>query len=155
GCARRTIPYLAHPSRPFGRTVAPRCAAAPKGWPCEVRPGIAPMRCAGPGPDRHAARVLARPSPGRTPTPSTAPPFFLPGRCAPCSRAASKEDSSRVKKMRTSHGTSLRERLHASLLYLCTDARTEQGDLAEFAGAALAGGVDIIQLRDRGLDTLE
>jgi thiamine-phosphate pyrophosphorylase len=36
------------------------------------------------------------------------------------------------------------------MLYLCTDARRERGDLAEFADAALAGGVDIIQLRDKG-----
>jgi thiamine-phosphate pyrophosphorylase len=57
--------------------------------------------------------------------------------------------------VRTSHGTSLRERLDASLLYLCTDARTERGDLAEFADAALAGGVDIIQLRDKGLEARE
>lgn len=35
-------------------------------------------------------------------------------------------------------------------LYLCTDARRERGDLAEFAEAALAGGVDLIQLRDKG-----
>ncbi len=35
-------------------------------------------------------------------------------------------------------------------LYLCTDARRERADLAEFADAALAGGVDIIQLRDKG-----
>lgn len=35
-------------------------------------------------------------------------------------------------------------------LYLCTDARRERGDLAEFADAALSGGVDIIQLRDKG-----
>lgn len=35
-------------------------------------------------------------------------------------------------------------------LYLCTDARRERGDLAGFADAALAGGVDIIQLRDKG-----
>ena len=35
-------------------------------------------------------------------------------------------------------------------LYLCTDARRERGDLAEFADAALTGGVDIIQLRDKG-----
>lgn len=54
--------------------------------------------------------------------------------------------------MRTSHGTSLRARLDASLLYLCTDARTVSGDLAEFADAVLAGGVDIIQLRDRDLE---
>ncbi|PDP86364.1 thiamine phosphate synthase [Glycomyces fuscus] len=57
--------------------------------------------------------------------------------------------------MRTSHGTSLRKRLDASLLYLCTDARTRRGDLAEFADAALAGGVDIIQLRDKGLEARE
>jgi thiamine-phosphate pyrophosphorylase len=42
------------------------------------------------------------------------------------------------------------ERLAGSSLYLCTDARRERGDLAEFADAALAGGVDIIQLRDKG-----
>lgn len=42
------------------------------------------------------------------------------------------------------------ERLAAARLYLCTDARRERGDLAQFADAALAGGVDIIQLRDKG-----
>ncbi|MBO0681421.1 thiamine phosphate synthase [Mycolicibacterium sp. S2-37] len=46
------------------------------------------------------------------------------------------------------------ERLSPSLrdarLYLCTDARRDRGDLAEFADAALAGGVDLIQLRDKG-----
>jgi thiamine-phosphate pyrophosphorylase len=42
------------------------------------------------------------------------------------------------------------ERLRTARLYLCTDARRERGDLAEFADAALAGGVDIIQLRDKG-----
>jgi thiamine-phosphate pyrophosphorylase len=36
------------------------------------------------------------------------------------------------------------------MLYLCTDARRERRDLAEFADAALAGGVDLIQLRDKG-----
>ncbi len=41
-------------------------------------------------------------------------------------------------------------RLAATRLYLCTDARRERGDLAQFAEAALAGGVDIIQLRDKG-----
>ena len=43
-----------------------------------------------------------------------------------------------------------RDRLASATLYLCTDARRERGDLAEFAEAALAGGVDIIQLRDKG-----
>ncbi len=45
-----------------------------------------------------------------------------------------------------------RKRLADSSLYLCTDARTARGDLAEFADAALAGGVDIIQLRDKGME---
>jgi thiamine-phosphate pyrophosphorylase len=46
-------------------------------------------------------------------------------------------------------GERLASRLSAASLYLCTDARRERGDLAEFADAALAGGVDIIQLRDK------
>ncbi|MGW0163394.1 thiamine phosphate synthase [Mycobacterium sp. NPDC003323] len=44
------------------------------------------------------------------------------------------------------------DRLATATLYLCTDARRERGDLAEFADAALAGGVDIIQLREKGLE---
>ncbi|MDA2814480.1 thiamine phosphate synthase [Nocardiopsis sp. RSe5-2] len=47
---------------------------------------------------------------------------------------------------------SLRERLDGARLYLCTDARRERGDLAGFLDAALAGGVDIVQLRDKGLE---
>jgi thiamine-phosphate pyrophosphorylase len=42
------------------------------------------------------------------------------------------------------------DRLRSAALYLCTDGRRERGDLAQFAGEALAGGVDIIQLRDKG-----
>ncbi|MEV6137205.1 thiamine phosphate synthase [Nocardia sp. NPDC051990] len=49
-----------------------------------------------------------------------------------------------------SRSLSPRERLATARLYLCTDARRERGDLAKFAEAALAGGVDIIQLRDKG-----
>jgi thiamine-phosphate pyrophosphorylase len=41
------------------------------------------------------------------------------------------------------------DRLASAALYLCTDARRERGDLAEFADAARAGGVDLIQLRDK------
>jgi thiamine-phosphate pyrophosphorylase len=48
--------------------------------------------------------------------------------------------------------TAVRARLDDARLYLCTDARTGRGDLAEFADAALAGGVDVIQLRDKGPD---
>ncbi|MFR9801499.1 thiamine phosphate synthase [Pseudonocardia sp. RS010] len=40
-------------------------------------------------------------------------------------------------------------RLADARLYLCTDARRDRGDLAEFADAALAGGVDVLQLRDK------
>ena len=43
-----------------------------------------------------------------------------------------------------------RTRLAEARLYLCTDARRERGDLAAFVDAALAGGVDIVQLRDKG-----
>lgn len=46
-------------------------------------------------------------------------------------------------------GYGIRSRLHEAHLYLCTDARTERGDLAEFVEAALDGGVDVIQLRDK------
>ncbi|MFE2105428.1 thiamine phosphate synthase [Kitasatospora sp. NPDC059463] len=48
--------------------------------------------------------------------------------------------------------TDRRARLAGARLYLCTDARRERGDLAEFLDAALAGGVDIVQLRDKGLE---
>lgn len=45
--------------------------------------------------------------------------------------------------------------LAAARLYLCTDARRERGDFADFLRAAYAGGVDIIQLRDKSLDAAE
>ncbi|MEU7813815.1 thiamine phosphate synthase [Pseudonocardia sp. NPDC049154] len=46
-------------------------------------------------------------------------------------------------------------RLAHARLYLCTGARRDRGDLAEFADAALAGGVDVIQLREKGGEPLE
>ena len=49
-------------------------------------------------------------------------------------------------------GVRRRERLATARLYLCTDARREQGDLAEFLDAVLAGGVDCVQLREKGLE---
>ncbi len=42
-------------------------------------------------------------------------------------------------------------RLRLAKLYLITDARTRQGDLADFLRAAFAGGVDIVQIREKGL----
>lgn len=52
-------------------------------------------------------------------------------------------------------GDRIRQRLANARLYLCTDARRSRGDLAEFVDAALAGGVDIVQLRDKGDTSLE
>jgi thiamine-phosphate pyrophosphorylase len=46
----------------------------------------------------------------------------------------------------------LRDRLSAARLYLCTDARERQGDLAAFLDAVLGGGVDIVQLRQKDLE---
>jgi thiamine-phosphate pyrophosphorylase len=47
---------------------------------------------------------------------------------------------------------SLRQRLETARLYLCTDARQRQGDLPRFLDAVLGGGVDIVQLRQKGLE---
>ncbi|OXM51231.1 thiamine phosphate synthase [Amycolatopsis thailandensis] len=54
--------------------------------------------------------------------------------------------------MPTLSGPQIRAALADARLYLCTDARSGRGDLAEFADAALAGGVDIIQLRDKTIE---
>lgn len=37
-------------------------------------------------------------------------------------------------------------------LYLCTDSRARQGDLEQFLDAVLGAGVDIVQLREKGLE---
>lgn len=52
-------------------------------------------------------------------------------------------------------GDWVRSRLADALLYLCTDARRDRGDLAEFLDAALRGGVDVVQLRQKGLEAAE
>src|SRR4051795_4013317 len=49
-------------------------------------------------------------------------------------------------------GEERRLRLRDAHLYLCTDSRREQGDLEEFLDAVLAAGVDVVQLREKGLD---
>jgi thiamine-phosphate pyrophosphorylase len=49
----------------------------------------------------------------------------------------------------------LRERLDHARLYLCTDARRAQGDLPRFLDAVLGAGVDIVQLREKGLEAGE
>ena len=37
-------------------------------------------------------------------------------------------------------------------LYLCTDSRSRTGDLAQFLDTVLRAGVDIVQLREKGLE---
>ncbi len=49
----------------------------------------------------------------------------------------------------------IRQQLADARLYLCTDARKEQGDLPQFLDAVLRGGVDIVQLRDKSLEAAE
>ena len=48
-----------------------------------------------------------------------------------------------------------RRALTNARLYLCTDSRARQGDLAEFLDAVLGNGVDIVQLREKGLEALD
>ena len=45
--------------------------------------------------------------------------------------------------------------LAAARLYLCTGARRREGDLEEFLDAVLAAGVDVVQLREKGLEAAE
>lgn len=52
----------------------------------------------------------------------------------------------------TEHATAVHT---TARLYLCTDARKERGDFEDFVDAAFAGGVDIIQLRDKSLEAAE
>jgi thiamine-phosphate pyrophosphorylase len=47
------------------------------------------------------------------------------------------------------------DRLSDARLYLCTDAREKQGDLEQFLDAALAGGVDIVQLRQKEMEAAD
>lgn len=48
-----------------------------------------------------------------------------------------------------------RSALADARLYLCTDSRARQGDLAQFLDAVLANGVDVVQLREKGLEALD
>lgn len=45
--------------------------------------------------------------------------------------------------------------VNSARLYLCTDARRDRGDFEQFVDAAYAGGVDIIQLRDKAIEAAE
>ena len=45
-----------------------------------------------------------------------------------------------------------RQAIGAARLYLCVDARERQGDLEQLLDAVLANGVDIVQLRQKGIE---
>lgn len=45
--------------------------------------------------------------------------------------------------------------LAAARLYLCVDSRSRQGDLEQFLDTVLANGVDVVQLREKGLEARE
>jgi thiamine-phosphate pyrophosphorylase len=49
----------------------------------------------------------------------------------------------------------LRDQLASARLYLCTDARERQGDLPRFLDDVLGSGVDIVQLRQKGLEAAQ
>lgn len=51
--------------------------------------------------------------------------------------------------------TSRRATLAGARLYLCTDSRRRQGDLEPFLNDVLAAGVDVVQLREKGLEAAE
>ena len=42
--------------------------------------------------------------------------------------------------------------LAEAVLYLCTDSRARTGDLADFLDTVLRNGVDVVQLREKGLE---
>jgi thiamine-phosphate pyrophosphorylase len=46
-------------------------------------------------------------------------------------------------------------KLASAQLYLCTDGRRRTGDLVPFLDAVLGSGVDIVQLREKGLEASE
>ncbi|MGI8681130.1 MAG: thiamine phosphate synthase [Mycobacteriales bacterium] len=49
-------------------------------------------------------------------------------------------------------GADRRVRLAGARLYLCTGVRRREGDLDDFLDAVLAAGVDVVQLREKGLE---
>jgi thiamine-phosphate pyrophosphorylase len=51
--------------------------------------------------------------------------------------------------------TKISNGLSTARLYLCTDARKDRGDFEQFVDSAFAGGVDIIQLRDKSIEAAE
>jgi thiamine-phosphate pyrophosphorylase len=56
---------------------------------------------------------------------------------------------------KSDRGAALRARLASSRLYLCTDSRKSQGDLPRFLDSVLGSGVDIVQLRQKGMEAAD
>jgi thiamine-phosphate pyrophosphorylase len=54
--------------------------------------------------------------------------------------------------VQTAAGGASRPEVRGARLYLCTGGRRERGDLGEFLDAVLGNGVDIVQLREEGLE---
>ncbi len=54
--------------------------------------------------------------------------------------------------MRGPHYAARVRSLTDARLYLCTDSRRRSGDLADFLDAVLRNGVDVVQLREKGLE---
>src|SRR5690606_39076416 len=141
-------PEAVAPLRPR-RDVTPDPDAGPRrrircpgSWTGVPRPGPAAPGPAAPGRVRrirHTARQAPRlHTAHRTPTPAFGP-----------------QGEHRMSDTGTDTATTARARLADARLYLCTDARTRQGDLPQFLDAVLAGGVDIVQLRDKGMEAAE
>lgn len=57
--------------------------------------------------------------------------------------------------VRASRSLSAVAALSDARLYLCTDSRRRSGDLEQFLDAVLAAGVDVVQLREKGLEARE
>lgn len=52
-------------------------------------------------------------------------------------------------------GVDVVRRLGRARLYLCTDARGSAGELRDFVRRVFAGGVDVVQVRDRSISTAD
>jgi thiamine-phosphate pyrophosphorylase len=70
----------------------------------------------------------------------------------PAQAAARRRDETAPDPAADSATAGARARLADARLYLCTGARRGRGDLAQFLDAVLGAGVDIVQLREKGLE---
>jgi thiamine-phosphate pyrophosphorylase len=99
-------------------------------------------------PDTAASRTADSGEARSSGTPVSGTASRPPASGTPVSGTASRPSASGT----ASGRASLRARLATARLYLCTDARERRGDLESFLDAALSGGVDVVQLRQKGLE---